>query len=130
MAKRFKKRSRRRRIGKAFRRHAPKKVPFEMLVAAGSIPFTPARNGWSNPMNALSTGNYEDFGNHMKMGFIGMEPGGHIDLIKTINPFDLESGRYVKMLIYAGLIGKIRHKIAPQTSQMVSKIPLIGRWVS
>jgi hypothetical protein len=133
MAKR--KQSRSRRYGKRFKRKASKaKIPFEVLIAGGSIPFTPAASGISSIFDSAQNGDFVGVADALKVGFLGMKPArntSEFDLMAAINPFNFESARYTKMLIYAGLIGSIRRKISGRyTNKLFAKIPLLGRWVS
>jgi hypothetical protein len=116
--------------GRVRRRLGGSKIPFEMLIGAGTIPFTPAADGWNTPLNYASSGDYDGLMSSMKKGFLGMNPDGRVDFLSTINPFDLGNARYTKTLIYSALIGKIRKRFVPQSSKLVSKIPVVGRWVN
>ena len=110
------------------------KIPFEVLIAGGSIPFTPAASGISSIFDSAQNGDFVGVADALKVGFLGMKPArntSEFDLMAAINPFNFESARYTKMLIYAGLIGSIRKKLSGRyTNKLFAKIPLIGRWVS
>lgn len=125
-----KKKRRYRRLRRFGRRVAKTKTPFETLIAGVAIPFTPAASGWQSPFEYAQQGNVTGIMHSLKKGFIGMEPDGRMDIFKTLNPLDMECGRYSKMLIYASLIGMIRRKIAGRyMAPMMKKIPIIGRSV-
>jgi hypothetical protein len=133
MAKR--KQSRSRRYGRRFKRKASKaKVPFEVLIAGGSIPFTDAASGISSPYDRAVNGDYVGVMDALKVGFLGFEPGRNtqtMNIMAALNPFDFEHARYSKMLLYAGLLGTVRKKLTGRyTNKLFAKIPLIGRWVS
>lgn len=127
-----KKRSRRRRLGRFRKRIGKAKIPFETLIGAGAIPFTPAQSGWGSPFEFIQTGNFVGVMDSLKSGFLGMDPWtGQIDFASLINPFSFEKGRYVKMLVGATLVGMVRKKLVGRyTTPLLKKIPFIGRWVS
>lgn len=129
MAKRRSVKRRRRYFPKFRRSRKQRKVPFEVLVAGGLIPFTPAQSGWQS--NWLLSGNITEISNQLKSGFLGMDiASGNIDFFRAINPLDMERGRFWKMLLFAGIIGTVRSKIVGRyTAQLFNKIPLIGRWI-
>jgi len=113
------------------RRHIKGKVPLEMLIGAGTIPFTEPNTGWGSfPVKAIQNGDWTGLMDQLKAGFIGMAPSGQIDVFNLLNPFNLESGRYTKILFWSGIAGKIRKRMVPQSSMLIKKIPLVGRWVS
>lgn len=125
----------RRSYGKRFKRRASKaKIPFEVLIAGGSIPFTDAAPGVSSPFNRAQAGDFVGVMDALKVGFLGMNPArnaSEFNLMAALNPFDFEHARYSKMLLYAGLMGSIRRKFTGRyTNKLFSKIPLVGRWVS
>lgn len=135
MAKRrfSRKRSYPRRYFRRFRR-AKNKVPFETLIAGAAIPFMPPRDGFSSPFEALQRGDMTGVADALKNGFLGMDGGRgtpDINVAGLLNPFDMNYGRYTKMLILAGLIGMTRRRIAGRyTSPLIKKIPVVGRWCS
>jgi len=117
---------------KRFKKRARKaaKVPFEILVAGAAIPFTSPHPGYKNPVQALQDGQPEQAIDALKMGFLGMDSEGNIDIFGAINPFNTEKARYSKMLMGAGIIYKVRRKITGKGVQtLMRKIPLVGRWV-
>jgi hypothetical protein len=120
-----------RRYGRRLKRRFSKaKVPFETLIAVGTIPFTPAQSGWSS--NWLMSGNIQEITNQLKSGFLGMDiSNGSIDLMRALNPFDMERARFTKTIMYATILGMIRRKITGKyTAPLFKKIPVIGRIVS
>jgi hypothetical protein len=121
-----------RRYGRRLKRRFSKaKVPFETLIAVGAIPWTAAAPSWSTPFEYMQQGNITGVMHSLKKGFIGMEPDGKMDLMKTLNPFDMDNARYTKMIMIATLIGMVRRKITGRyTAPLFKKIPLIGRIVS
>ena len=126
-----KKRSARRYGRRLKRRFSKAKVPFETLIAVGTIPFTPAQSGWATPLSDLQAGKLDSVMSHMKSGFLGMDPNGNIDIMGALNPFNMERARYTKTIIYATLLGMVRRKITGRyTAPLFKKIPLIGRIVS
>jgi hypothetical protein len=126
-----KKRSARRYGRRLKRRFSKAKVPFETLIAVGTIPFTPAQSGWATPLSDLQAGKLDSVMSHMKSGFLGMDPNGSIDIMGALNPFNMERARYTKTIIYATLLGMVRRKITGRyTAPLFKKIPLIGRIVS
>lgn len=130
-----KKKRSRRSYGRRFKRRVSKaKIPFEVLIAGGSIPFTPAASGFASIFDAAQSGDMTGVMDNLKVGFLGMDPArnaSNFNLMAALNPFDMEHARYSKMLIYSGLLGSIRRKFTGRyTNKLFSKIPLIGRWVS
>jgi hypothetical protein len=130
-----KKKSRKRSYGRRFKRRASKaKMPFEVLIAGASIPFTPAATGYRGIYDAAINGDMIGVMDELKTGFLGFDPARNtqtFNLMAALNPFDFEHARFSKMLLYAGLLGSVRKKLTGRyTSKMFSKIPLIGRWVS
>jgi hypothetical protein len=109
-------------------------VPFEVLIGAATIPFTPAQTACMTPMEALQQGNMIELVNQLKSGFLGydifnVDKGP--DIMRMLNPFDMERGRFTKTLVIAGLIGLVRRKITGRyTNPLFKKIPLIGRIVN
>lgn len=123
-----KKRVSRRWRGRARRRFSTAKVPFEVLIAAGTIPFTPARDGWRSDW--VTSGNFQEIAAQLKMGFLGMGDG-QMDIMQTLNPLNMNVARFSKTLIYAALIGMVRRKLTGKyTAPLFKKIPFIGRFVS
>lgn len=121
-----------RRYGRRLKRRFSKsKVPFETLIAAGLIPFTPADSGWgSTPFSCLQTGDITGLTNHLKSGFLGMS-GNDFDIFGALNPFDMNRARYSKMILYGSLLGMVRRRITGRyTAPLFKKIPVIGRIVS
>jgi hypothetical protein len=127
-----KKRSSRRYGRRLKRRFSKAKVPFETLIAAGTIPWTAAQTGWGTPFNCATRGDIDGIMLNLKSGFLGMSNGsGGIDLMAALNPFNMECARYTKILTYATILGMIRRKITGRyTAPLFKKIPLIGRFVS
>jgi hypothetical protein len=127
------KRSPRRRWFKGKRKRKPKTVPMEMLASGIATLVVPGKENYFAPINHIQSGNFQGVGLNYLAGFTGIDADGgkfNFDLMKTINPFDFSTARYWKMLLWSGLIGKVRKKIVPQSSQLFRKIPFIGRWVS
>ena len=56
---------------------------------------------------------------------------GSIDIMRALNPFDMERARFTKTIAIATIIGMIRRKITGKyTNPLFKKIPIIGRIVS
>ena len=120
-----------RRYRRLKRRFSKAKVPFETLIGVGLVPFTPAEPGWRTPIECLQQGSMDGIADALKSGFLGMDRSGNIDLMRTLNPFDMNKARYTKMIILASLIGVVRRKITGRyTAPLFKKIPIIGRIVS
>ena len=111
---------------KKYRRKKPK-IPLETMVALGAIPFTPAKNGWATPLACAQDRHWEGIGENLKQGFLGINTDGSFDLFSTLNPFDMNSARYTKMLIMSGVISKFRKKLVRIP---FDKVPLIGKYIS
>jgi len=129
--KKLVKRKRRRRPGRVrayFRRKKPK-IPLEVAIALGVTPLTPAESyGMNSIVTNVQQADWEGVRNNLVSGFLGMDwSTGNIDLVRLLNPFDMERGRYVKMLIAAGVIGKIRKRLVKIP---FDKIPFVGRYIS
>lgn len=132
MAKRKASKPKRRWFSRKHRKRTPKTVPFEVLIAAGTIPFTPATNGSKSILGHIQDQNWDAVGKTLKTGFLGIDYStDQFDIFGMINPMDMEHGRFTKTLIIAGLIGMIRKKLSGKyTAPLFRKIPFIGRWVS
>lgn len=113
-------------FGRSRTRHK-RTIPLEVVVAGVAIPFTPATEGWNTPMAYVQGGDYEGAMNALKQGFLGMQPDGSMDLMRTLNPFDFNTARYTKMLIAAGLVSKVRKRLVHIP---LDKIPIVGRYIS
>jgi hypothetical protein len=114
-------------------RHSAK-IPLEMVIAGASIPFTPPQDGWRSIVDELSSaGSPQDKGKniirYLSQGFMGFDPSNPsaFNAFAAINPFDLSSARYTKMLLYAGLISMVRKRIVHLP---MKKIPILGRYIS
>lgn len=128
MAKR-KKRSYRRRL-RRWRRRVKPKIPLEVAGAGIAIPFVPARDGWASIYDDIQSGNLQDIGNLLAMGFAGIDTTGGgepLNVMNMLNPFDLNTARYTKMLIWAGIASKVRKKFVKLP---MSRVPLIGKYIS
>lgn len=135
MARRRRRFPRIRRYGSRLRRRVGKaKVPFEVLIGAGTIPWTPAQSGCMTPVDALQQGNMVELIAQLKSGFLGFDifnTAAGVDIMGALNPFNMERARWTKTLIYAGLIGMGRRKITGRyTNPLMKRIPLIGRFVN
>jgi len=112
----------RRRVGKP-------KIPLEVAIAGISIPFMPPSAGWSeSPASLAMRGDLQNTGTHLAKGFLNLEPNGTINLWQTLNPTDFNGARYFKILILAGLMAKIRHRLARNVN--FGKLPLVGKIIS
>jgi len=116
-----------RRRARAWVRRRKPKMPLEVGVALTAIPFTGAAAGWETPFEAAKRGDWKEVFNNVKRGFLGINEVGEFDLLGLLNPFDMDEGRYVKMLIAAGVVHKIRTKLV---TIPFDKIPLIGKYIS
>lgn len=126
---------RRRYTPRWFRRYHRKKpkIPLETMIAGASTFFIPAREGYYAPVDHLQSGNVKGVLYNYLEGFTGIDmDGGKFDfnLGQTLNPFDFSRARYWKLLLYATLLGIVRKRLVRQSSQLIQKIPLIGRIVS
>jgi len=120
------KRRRRRRVFRAIRRRKPK-IPLEVAIALGAIPFTPSWTGAKSLVGDAQARDFEGLARQLKCGFLGFSPEGNLDLMGALNPFEPNRARYIKMLIAAGIMSKIRKKMVKIPFE---KIPLIGRYIS
>ena len=123
----IKKVTRKRRYSRRKYRRKKSKIPLETMIALGAIPFTPAANGWGSPFTDIQAGNINGVGNNLKLGFLGIDDQGRFDIAKLLNPFDMNYGRYTKMLIYSGVISKLRKSLVRIP---FDKVPLIGKYIS
>lgn len=115
------------------RRHKKSKPPMEMLIGAATIPFIPAFADY--PQNSIFTamkqGDAHEAAKQAVKGFINMDiDSGQIDLMGLINPFDFNGARYTKVLMWSGIAGTVRKKLAPKSTQLIQKIPIVGKMVS
>lgn len=118
---------RRRRYTRKRRRRAKPKIPLEVAVALGAIPFTPSWDGAKSLLGDAQAGDFEGIARQLKCGFLGFTPDGKIDILGTLNPFDENRARYVKMLIIAGILSKVRKSLVKIPFK---KVPLIGKYIS
>jgi len=119
---------RRRYSKKRTRRQA--KIPLEVAIAGLSIPFTGAASGFASPVECVQKQDFTGLADNLKVGFLGFKPArnaSEFDLFRALNPFDMQVGRYYKMLIVAGLISKLRKRLVRIPFK---KVPLIGRYIS
>jgi len=116
------------RKAKKHRKKARRTIPLEVVLTGGAIPFTPARSGWRTPYENIQAGDYRYAMGNLVTGFTPFDPlHNQLDIIGYLNPFDFERGRYMKMLLYAGLASKVRKKIVRIP---FDKIPIIGKYIS
>lgn len=108
-------------------RRKKRKMPLEIAVALGAIPFTSAADGYASPVEAVQAGDLKGLGDNLKRGFLGIDHTGRFNLAGLLNPFDMNEGRYVKMLIAAGIISKIRKSVIRIP---FDKVPLVGKYIS
>jgi hypothetical protein len=116
------------------RRAKKPKPPIEMVLAGAMIPFTPAADSFGGGIwDSIQAQDLTGLADNIKCGFLGFEPARNtnkLDLVGLINPFNMNVGRFTKELIIAGVIGSVRKKISRQSSQLIQRIPLLGRYVS
>lgn len=127
--KKMAKRRRRRYTSKRRRRYSPK-IPMEVAVAGISIPFTPAESGWNSPLDYAMNKDFEGLAASLRSGFLGMKGGRTstgIDFFGLLNPFDMDTARYTKMLIAAGVVSRIRKTFIRIPFK---KVPFIGKYIS
>jgi hypothetical protein len=98
-----------------------------MAITGISIPFTPVAPGWPSLYERIKEGNIQESMYVLKKGFLNMDPDGSINFPDLINPFDVNAGKFVKMLLYASLISKVRKRFVKLP---MKKIPFIGRYIS
>jgi len=122
------KKRRYRRKAKSYHKKARRTIPFEVVIAGGAIPFTPARDGYGRtPFQAIQGGDFEYAMRSLMDGFTPIAHDGRMDVWNYINPFNLNGGRYMKMLLYAGLASKVRKKFVKIP---FNKVPIIGKYIS
>ena len=102
-------------------------MPIEIAIAGISIPFVPARDGYANIVDSAKIQNWNGVMDNLKSGFLGIDNNNNFDLAGLINPFDFNNGRYMKMLVAAGLVSKVRKRLVKVP---FDKIPFIGRYIS
>jgi hypothetical protein len=56
-----------------------------------------------------------------------MGENGQIDIMATLNPFNMEAVRYTKMLAVAALISRVRKRFVHIP---MKKVPFVGRYIS
>lgn len=117
---------------KTKRRRKPT-MPFEVLMAGVGHLFMPASDyGTEAPFTAIQQGRFDRLGIAELAGWTGFDVGApqNFDLFRSINPFDMGRAPYWKLLMWSGLISKVRRKIVPQSSTFFKKIPLLGKYIS
>jgi len=117
---------RRRRYTRTRARRAKRKIPLETAVALVAVPFTPAWPGGQNLIQYAQRGNYKMVGEVLTHGFLGLHEGG-FDIMKSLNPFDMNYARFSKMLFWSGIMARIRKKAVKIPFE---KVPIIGRYIS
>lgn len=95
-----------------------------MLIA---IPFSGAKSGWQSPIADVQQQNWEGLANNLKSGFLGLNPDGSFDPFNALNPFNFEDARYSKMLLWSGIMSKVRKRFVRIP---MGKIPIVGRYIS
>jgi len=121
------KRRYRRRVARRYRaRPKKRRIPLETAVALVAVPFTPAWPGGRNIIQYAQSGNYKMVGEVLTHGFLGLHEGG-FDILKSLNPFDMNYARFSKMLFWSGIMAKIRKKAV---FIPFDKVPLIGKYIS
>lgn len=125
---------RRRASRKKIKRKArPFKPPIEVAAAGLAIPFMPVAPQMNSIFVDAMARDFTAVGRDLCMGMIGLDPlyPEGFDLIRSLNPFDLDRSRYMKTMMLAAIQGTIRSKlpfgIGKATSTTVSKIPWAGR---
>jgi len=126
--RRTRSRARPRSYFRRLRRRGTRKIPFELAITAGAIPFVKANDGFTyTPLQAIQAGKYEDAMRSLMDGLTPIGWYGDVDIIRYLNPFDMSRGRYMKMLLYAGLASKVRKRVVKIP---FDRIPIVGRYVS
>lgn len=115
------------------RRYTPKryrrkkrKIPLETAIALVAVPFTPAWTGGNTLIGYAQQGNYKMVGEVLTHGFLGVHEFG-FDIMKSLNPFDMDYARFSKMLFWSGVMSKIRKSVVRIP---FDKVPFIGKYIS
>jgi len=109
-------------------RRKKRKIPLETIVALGAIPFTPSWTGGRSLIEYAQTGDYSRVGETLAHGFLGFAPStGKFPIMNVLNPFDMGYARFTKMLIWSGVMSKIRKSVVRIP---FDKVPLIGKYIS
>lgn len=128
--------SRRSRFSRRVKRRFHKaKIPLEVMIAGGATIVTPATEGWGSPMQHMTDGAMDLVAQDYAKGLanITLPINGqafHFDIVGLLNPLDVNSARYTKMLFWSAVASKVRKKLVPQLGQMMKKVPYLGRFVS
>jgi hypothetical protein len=103
----------------------------EMLLGAAAIPFTPGYPDGLSPIQLAQNGDGQGLMSTLVHGFTGFNIGsGQFNPMAALNPFEFNTARYTKILLWTGLMGMVRKKLVPKSSHLIRKVPIIGRWVS
>lgn len=116
-------------------RFSKARIPLEVVIAGGATIVTPATEGWGSPMQHMQDGAMDLVAQDYAKGLanITLPMNGQafqFDIVGLLNPFDLNSARYTKMLFWSAIASKVRKKMIPQLGQMMQKVPYLGRFVS
>ncbi|MCJ7560122.1 hypothetical protein MUO79_05835 [Candidatus Bathyarchaeota archaeon] len=111
----------------AKRRRNKAKIPVEVAIVGVTIPFTPPTDSSVAPIRLIQEGAWEQLAIDLRHGFTGMDGSGHIYWSALLNPFNMNSARYTKMLGWAAGISKIRKRVVKLP---LERIPFIGRYIS
>lgn len=128
-SKSVRKTTKRRSYRKKSRRKPKHKIPLEVAVALGAIPFTPCSEWGAGIIPNIQAENPRAAAREAVHGFIGVDidyPQG-LDVFRTLNPLDFGVARYTKILIMAGIISKFRKSLVKIP---MDKIPFIGKYIS
>ena len=128
----FRRRSFRRKIKRHIKKYRP---PIEVGIAGAATVFTPPRTGWGSPMQHIQDNHPELVLQDYAQGLAGItlpmnDQPFEFNILSTLNPFDFESARYTKMMLWSAFGGTIRKKLIKGSSGFIQKIPIIGRMFS
>lgn len=125
-----KKVARRKRYTKRRKKRYSPKIPLEVAIAGISVPFTPAEPGWDTPLNYAMNQDFEGLAASLRSGFLGVEGGrtpAGVNIMGLLNPLDMNTGRYLKMLVIGAVASKIRKSFVKIPFK---RVPFIGKYIS
>jgi hypothetical protein len=112
---------------KARRNISSQKIPLEVALTLIGSPFTAPAPGWATPWESAQRNQIGEIPRSLQKGFMGWVPGESVNIWGILNPMDFSYAPYMKGLILAGLVSKLRKKLVKVP---FNKIPFVGRMVS
>jgi hypothetical protein len=116
----------RRYVRRIKRRIGSQKIPLEVAVAGIAGMVTPVADGWASLLDYAKNGDFVGLGKALNLTVLGINTDGKLDIAGLLNPV-APQGRFIKTLIVAGLVHKVRTKLVKIP---MKKVPILGRYIS